>query len=255
MFEYDFNTYVSFGQMILAGLVLLYLEGSGKFRLGYSKFRKGAGISTRLAMFLIYFIPLAVYAGGWYARGMPSSMYHLALLSAFTLHFGKRVLESLFLHKYSRPMGLVTTIMITGGYSFLAWNSERIHDGFVTAAQGNDASLYPTIVAGGILFLAGQVMNLRHHILLANLRRDSANKSEYRVPEGGLFPLVACPHYLFEIIAWIGVAVMSGHLLVWGMVFIMAAYLTGRSRATTVWYRENVPDYPARRKALIPFVY
>ena len=26
----------------------------------------------------------------------------------------------------------------------------------------------------------------------------------YAVPQGGLFPLVATPHYLFEIVAWLG---------------------------------------------------
>ena len=34
----------------------------------------------------------------------------------------------------------------------------------------------------------------------------------YSVPQGGLFPLVATPHYLFEIVAWLGIALAAQQL-------------------------------------------
>ncbi len=101
--------------------------------------------------------------------------------------------------------------------------------------------------------MTGQALNFYHHLILARLRKSG--DTGYHVPERGLFAQVACPHYLFEIVAWLGFAIMSGHIIVFSLVFIMICYLTTRSKNTLIWYRENIPSYPADRKAIVPKVF
>jgi very-long-chain enoyl-CoA reductase len=36
------------------------------------------------------------------------------------------------------------------------------------------------------------------------------------------------PHYLFEVIAWVGIAMASGHVSAWLLAASMATYLAGR---------------------------
>uniref|UniRef100_A0A7S4K503 3-oxo-5-alpha-steroid 4-dehydrogenase C-terminal domain-containing protein n=1 Tax=Odontella aurita TaxID=265563 RepID=A0A7S4K503_9STRA len=66
----------------------------------------------------------------------------------------------------------------------------------------------PTLQALGlVVFAVGQSGNLYHHMLLANLRKEkaqSAKKSRYNAPKGGLFSQVACPHYFFELFSFFG---------------------------------------------------
>jgi very-long-chain enoyl-CoA reductase len=102
--------------------------------------------------------------------------------------------------------------------------------------------------------MGGQALNFYHHLLLARLR-PAGDGGGYRIPQGGLFSLVACPHYLAEIVSWIGYAVMAGLPTAWGNVFIVTLYLGARSRATLRWYRDKLPGWPAGRRALIPFVF
>lgn len=60
--------------------------------------------------------------------------------------------------------------------------------------------------------------------------------------------------YLAELIAWAGFA-----LLTWSLAGVVIFLITTgnpvpRAFATHKWYREKFADYPADRKALIPFV-
>ena len=81
-------------------------------------------------------------------------------------------------------------------------------------------------------------------------------KSAYSVPHGGLFGVVAMPHYFFELCAWLGVALVAQQLnalLVFGG---MASYLGGRAVATSRWYRAQFgAAWPAGRRHLVPFVF
>ena len=107
-------------------------------------------------------------------------------------------------------------------------------------------------VIGVLLFAGGMLLNLRAD---ATLRRLRAQEDEgYRIPQGGFFELVSCANYLGEVIEWAGWAVMTWSLP--GLTFALwtAANLVPRALAHHRWYRERFPDYPADRKAIIPYL-
>jgi 3-oxo-5-alpha-steroid 4-dehydrogenase 1 len=212
-------------------------------------------VSTRAGMFVSYLIPLLVYVGLYVQAGAPRSPYHWALLAGMVFHFGKRCLESLFLHKYSKPTGAVAFLLIIWAYSTMVLATGWFQNHAVSAAQGWAPALRPPLMAGAGIFLLGQALNFYHHLLLARLRLAGDTGGGYRVPHGGLFQLVACPHYLGEIIAWTGYAVMAGLPPAWGNAVVVAVYLGARSRSTLRWYQQNLPGWPPDRRALVPYLF
>ena len=244
---------LAFLSQIGFGLILGALEGSGRFQLPYSKFRGAGKINSRAGMFIIYFLPILTYLWYFFQGGAPQSMYHLVLLVAFLFLFGKRCLEVLFLQRYSGGIGLTALILITFFYSAIAYMASIWQNIYTPATVGSTTIYLSTLLPGLLIFLAGMWINFYHHLLLARLRKG--DNKEYTIPRGGLFRYVTCPHYLGEIIAWLGYAIMSKHLAVYGLVFIIICYLSARSFRTRIWYRNTFPDYPADRKALLPFIF
>lgn len=111
----------------------------------------------------------------------------------------------------------------------------------------------PRFYAGIALFVAGYAINQWADHVLFNLRKPG--ETGYKIPRGGLYELVSCPNYLGELIEWSGWA-----LLTWspaGLLFALwtAANLMPRARAHHRWYKERFPEYPAGRRAMIPFLF
>ena len=61
----------------------------------------------------------------------------------------------------------------------------------------------------------------------------------YGVPRGGLFGWVASPHYLGEILSFVGYAMMSDLLPVWGNALVVSAYLASSANTTLKWYQRE----------------
>jgi very-long-chain enoyl-CoA reductase len=65
---------------------------------------------------------------------------------------------------------------------------------------------------------------------------------------------VAAPHYLFEIIAWLGIGLVAQQTNAMLVVASMASYLSGRASATNKFYMDTFTDkeWPRSRKAILP---
>ena len=106
---------------------------------------------------------------------------------------------------------------------------------------------------GILLFLLGISGNFYHHLLLSTLRKK--DEKAYKIPRGGLFHLVICPHYLFEIIQFIGVSFISQTLYSFSFTLGTIVYLIGRSNATRKWYLSKFENFPREFKALLPYIF
>jgi 3-oxo-5-alpha-steroid 4-dehydrogenase 1 len=98
--------------------------------------------------------------------------------------------------------------------------------------------------------------------LLVNVHSDhvlralrAPGESGYKVPFGGAFTYVSAPNYLAEIVEWLGFALAAQTLAAWAFAAFTFANLAPRALANHRWYREKFPEYPARRRALIPFLW
>jgi very-long-chain enoyl-CoA reductase len=171
-------------------------------------------------------------------------MIQLVVFATVAIHFTKRVLETLFLHKYSGPIGIFTTFMIAGFYSLCAYLI-----GYLNRQPVPSADIWFYI--GVVLFIVGILGNFIHHKILADLRK---NTLDYIIPSSGLFNFIVCPHYLFEIVSWLGIFLVSRHLASLLVIIFIIGYLTARSIRTLKWYQEKFSEFPAARKAILPFI-
>ena len=108
----------------------------------------------------------------------------------------------------------------------------------------------PRFLAGLAIFVAGMTLNIRSDNILLGLR--GSENSGYAIPRGGAYRYVSCPNYLGEIIEWAGWALATWSLAGFAFFLYTAANLAPRALSHHRWYKTRFPDYPARRKALIP---
>ncbi|KAL2557923.1 3-oxo-5-alpha-steroid 4-dehydrogenase family protein [Forsythia ovata] len=169
--------------------------------------------------------------------------------STITIHFFKRIFEVLFVHKYSAWMDIEAAIALPLSYlicSTIMTYSHYLIQGF--PEPQTDLKYF-----GALLFLVGISGNFYHHYLLSKLRIKG--DKNYKIPQGGLFSLVICPHYLFEIMGFFGMSCISQTLYPFCFALGSAFYLMGRSYATRKWYQSKFEDFPTHVKALIPYIF
>ncbi|KAJ7534404.1 hypothetical protein O6H91_13G092800 [Diphasiastrum complanatum] len=172
----------------------------------------------------------------------------LAVTLAVAIHFGKRVLEAIFLHRFSGEIDIGTCVFISSTYLTVA-----IHIFYAQEiSRFLDDPSTNLFWLGLPLFWLGICGNFYHHYLLANLRKNGQNV--HMLPHGGLFEYVACPHYLFEIIGFWGIALLSQTTTGLAVAVFVSLYLTSRSLSTREWYLKKIDGFPRDRKALIPFL-
>ncbi|CAI9265971.1 unnamed protein product [Lactuca saligna] len=235
-----------------------YMETKGK-HMQYSKFFNAAALKkdkvqetmlgSRDGMLLLY-TPAFLVGLASFAIFGNQDLRFIMLILVLTIHFLKRVLEVLFVHKYSGSMALETAITICSSYTIST--GTMIYAQYLSQEHNK-----PTIdlkYVGIVLFIIGIVGNFYHHHILSNLR--TKDNREYKIPKGGLFDLVICPHYLFEIIEFIGVSCIAQTTYALAFTLGTMFYLTGRSYATLEWYLLKFGEkFGSGVKALIPYAF
>lgn len=108
-------------------------------------------------------------------------------------------------------------------------------------------------VIGATVFVAGFVLHVQSDHIIRSLRKPG--ETAYRIPRGKMFRWVSNPHYLGEIIQWVGWALMTWSLA--GVAFALFTFcnLAPRAISNHRWYQEQFADYPAERRILIPGLY
>jgi len=250
---------------------------------GYSKFanKMTATMPSRHGMMLIY-TPALVTSCAVAVTAPAVNGREALVASLLVAHFGKRCLEVLFLHRYSGTLEGKMAFFISIMYSLMSL-LVGVQTQHVPAALYSEPVSQVALPVGLFMFAVGQIGNLYHHYLLANMRpsasagiaavastpktSDMIQQSSakppptpslpaYTIPSGGLFNLVTMPHYTFEVVAWLGVALVSQQLNSLLVAAGMASYLAGRAAASTSWYRKKFGDaYPAGRRHILPFIF
>ncbi|KAJ4744735.1 3-oxo-5-alpha-steroid 4-dehydrogenase 2 [Rhynchospora pubera] len=208
-----------------------------------------AKVSGRTGMLISYTPPLVAAVTSFFLPGVLAAPRGVLVCAALGLHFLKRDLEVLFIHKFSGNMMIDSAIPISLTY-FTHTVLIIVSQYFSTGMSEPEINL---TYAGIVLFLVGITGNFYHHYLLSKLR-EKGDKT-YKKPTGGLFNLVICPHYLFEIIDLFGIALISQTLHPFCFAFGSMCYLMGRSVATRNWYKSKFENFPSGVKVLIPYIF
>lgn len=106
--------------------------------------------------------------------------------------------------------------------------------------------------------ILGMLVNAQSDAALRLLRSESRNvKTGYRIPRGyWLFDYVSCPHYLGEVLEWVGFTIACPSVVTASFAAFTAANLIPRAVQQHAWYQNEFGEtYPAQRKAWLPFLW
>jgi len=199
----------------------------------------------------------------------------LVALGLLQLHLLRRCLETHFMMRY--PQG---SLMHAFAYAFgLAYYAvlpltclppaifkESFKD-VLGASASQRAHPLQTFnkwhLLGVLVFLAGNALQFDSHRILARLSgqpqrlRGAGDAEHYRIPYGGGFQWVSCPHYLAEMVIYLGLTLLLDlrRPLSYLPYFWVVANLLLAAGPTHSWYKRKFEKYPPSRKAVIPFVY
>jgi steroid 5-alpha reductase family enzyme len=103
---------------------------------------------------------------------------------------------------------------------------------------------------GLIVFFTGMYINIKSDYLVIALRKSKG--PGYHLPTKFMHKYISSPNYFGEIIEWLGWTILTWSIS--GAVFALwtIANLFPRAFAHHQWYKEQFPDYPKNRKAIIP---
>jgi very-long-chain enoyl-CoA reductase len=101
-------------------------------------------------------------------------------------------------------------------------------------AEGADTYI---LYAGVAVYLFGELANFNTHVILANLRPRGTTKRG--IPKGFGFGLVACPNYLFELVSWIGVLLVTRSLATAGFCVVAWLWMQMWAVARELRYRKE----------------
>jgi hypothetical protein len=216
----------------------------------YGRYRRpgfGPMMPARLGWVLMEFPAVAVPVWAFLAAGGASRGWTpWLLLGLWELHYVQRTFVFPLLMRGRNAAKPVLTVALAVLFNGL--------NGTVNGASlaWRAAGMSPAQWAGVALFLAGLAVNLHADHVLRHLRRPG--EDGYRIPHGGAFRWVSAANYLGELVEWTGFAVAASTPAAWAFAAFTAANLVPRALTHHRWYRATFPDYPAGRRAVVPFL-
>jgi 3-oxo-5-alpha-steroid 4-dehydrogenase 1 len=240
--------YAMFGLAVvtLLGLVFVVAPYGRHVRGGW-----GPTLPSRVG-WIVMESPAALAFLGFYLLGRhhaePAPM---ALLALWLTHYVHRAFVFPFaMRADGKRMPVAIAAMAFGFNVFNAW---------INARWISELGVYPSgwlvdprFLGGAAVFVMGLAANIRADRRLMALR--GPGETGYKIPRGGLYEYVSSPNYLGEIVEWLGWAVATWSLPGLAFAVYTIANLGPRALQHHAWYRRTFPDYPPRRKALLPFV-
>lgn len=215
----------------------------------------GAQVGWTTVFFWEYFGPLAVYPLFYFLPGLlypgvkqahAKHQVQFWALLYWEFHYAKRILETFFVHRYSKGSMPIANLYrnCTYYWVFAAFVSYFINHPLYTPppVQRSAVAL--------ILAMVCQLCNLRSHVILRNLRPEGSK--EYVIPKGFAFDYITCANYTFEIYGWVffGVATqtVAAFLFIAAGSFPMSQWALGKHKRLRKMFdgKDGRAKYPRR---------
>ncbi|KAI1157598.1 3-oxo-5-alpha-steroid 4-dehydrogenase-domain-containing protein [Nemania serpens] len=200
-----------------------------------------------------YLKPIVPAPRGPASAGALTSVQQAAF-AMIVAHFVKRELEVLFVHKFSANTMPAAFIVRN---SLFYWvfagllGALEIYAPFSPAARPAPFLSSPLDALGLALYVLGELANANVHWYLSTLRKPG--ETARKIPSGLGFSLVTCPNYMFEIVAWVGIILVtrSPSLVVFIVVGSYFMYIWGWGKEKA--YRKQFGDkYKKKRFIMLP---
>ncbi|XP_017790718.1 PREDICTED: very-long-chain enoyl-CoA reductase [Habropoda laboriosa] len=204
------------------------------------------------------FLYIWIYQRPWifYGDAGASKIHNVVHTAAvcWGVHYAKRLLETLFVHRFSHATMPLRNLFKNCSYYWLfaMYVAYHVNHPLYTAPSQCQ------YLVGLATFALCEVGNLSIHIALRNLRPPGSTVRKIPVPTSNpftaLFNLVSCPNYTYEVGSWIGFTIMTSclpaGLFTFAGAYQMTIWALGKHKA----YKKEFSQYPKCRKAIVPFV-
>jgi len=221
---------------------------------------RGRSYDKRKTSLLAYGGSALIFTHFFIKRGLAqpvdlqSSQHFLLLIFLWDLHFVRRCIEAIWVHKFSNLTEKIPLFEVIGVifyyYFFAFWIG-------ASANAGNRSIItVPSVLVTvfSVTFVISEIGNLICHIQLRN------NNRLFGWPRGFLFEYVVCPHYFFELTTWVSFALLTMLLSAMAFAFVSFCVLYKFARERLQKYRfkyngdNDIESFPRHIKAFIPLV-
>lgn len=211
----------------------------------------GPQIDNRYGWFLMEFPALVVMTFVLVKTFSLQSFILTIMVGLYCLHYFNRSFVFPFrLHTLGKKMPV---LIMASGIFFNLCNTFLLGYYFTNFAHYEISWLTDMrFITGIVLFFFGLWINWKADNILIHLRKP--NETDYKIPKGWLFSLVSCPNLLGELIEWAGFAILCWNMPALAFFIWTAANLIPRAMAHHKWYKNKFENYPAARKALLPYI-
>lgn len=206
-----------------------------------------------LVIYLIFYLRPSIIYGDKPAKYHDVVNYACA---AWTFHYGKRLLETIFVHRFSHATMPLRNIFKNSIYywGFAAYVAYYINHPLYTRPSYGNLQIYLGLAG----FIFNELGNFSIHLALRNLRPAGSKVRLIPYPTSNpftiLFNFVSCPNYTYEIGSWISFSIMTQSLpalfFTIAGAYQMIIWALGKHKN----YRKEFDKYPKGRKSIIPFV-
>jgi hypothetical protein len=214
----------------------------------------GPLIDNRVGWILMELPALLVFAGFYLWGSGDRPVITRFFFGIWVLHYVNRTLVFPFrLRTKGKKMPLAIVFMAIG-FNFVNGYINGYYLGtLATETQYPLSYLYDVRFIGGtVLFFFGMFVNWQADNILIHLRRPG--ETGYVIPAKGFFKYISCPNHFGEIIEWFGFAIMVWSTPALAFALWTLVNLMPRALQHHKWYKETFPEYPAERKAVLPFI-
>lgn len=232
----------------------------------------GPQINYRLCFLIEYIGPIIVHSIVYHLSKIPSIREKFAnpnagysptwnkmLYILILLHYGKRELESLFVHSFSNStMPLFNVFKNSFHYWILNGSISLAYFGWGFIFSDDFIfNLYDKLVVTDIglllaFFTISEIFNFVVHVRLrkwGDLQKAKGNTSKRVALDEGLFKIFVAPNYTFEIYAWTVFAIIA-KLNIFALIF-----LTVSTVQMYLWAIKKNKKYGTKKAFLIPYIF
>ena len=216
--------------------------------------RKGWGpmIPNRLGWIIMELPTLVLFIVFFLTGPNPVNIVSMIFFLLYTLHYSNRAILFPLRTRTSKKFMPLLIVVFAIFFNLINGSINGYYFGTVSGGYAIEWLYDIRFILGGLLFLTGMAINIRSDNVLLALRESS--KNGYSIPKGGLFTYISCPNFFGEILEWSGFAIMTWSPAAFAFAVWTVVNLVPRAIDHHRWYRDKFPDYPEKRKAVIPFL-
>lgn len=185
------------------------------------------------------------------------------VIAMFSFHFLRRIAEVLLLQHFRENISIIKSIAWFVYFTFFGfWLGASVTIRHYREEFAFNLSKWPLIFVGLLLWLIGEGGNCYFHVILSRIPKYNGEGCSSSYPNHLIFRLIACPHYLFEILSWLGFGMVVFTMASWCFLATTIILLSIRGRLKLRNYKTEFGNrtsygspYFMPKNCLVPYVF